>query len=168
MPSIPAAPPFCLTRLSALRLCSLATPFCECFAPWQSKRQAGCRGPEPFPAGLHMNSLFDVATLHPPGSLTAVYVRFAPIPQIRTETSATQPPHLPPELNEGIYPLCGSAVSLRCFNGAIALRQSLCCASSFHSVGVAGCATLRAAFQAGYLHCAPIPTLGHPHAVGFW
>ena len=48
------------------------------------------------------------------GFSLAGYVRFAPIPQVSRETSATQPRHLPPGLNDGTYPcgLCGQAARL--------------------------------------------------------
>jgi hypothetical protein len=46
---------------------------------------------------------------HPSGYPLVVYVRFAPIPEVSPETSATQPPHLPPELNEGISLRCASS-----------------------------------------------------------
>jgi hypothetical protein len=61
--------------------------------------------------------------------------------QVSRETSATQPRHLPPGLNEG---------------------PSLCCASSAHPVGL----VCRSRSLAGGFLLAFLPTVGRPSAVG--
>ncbi len=50
------------------------------------------------------------ASLRSPCGLPAAgYVRFAPIPQVRTQSSATQPPHLPPGLKRTASLCCASS-----------------------------------------------------------
>ena len=139
---------------SSPRLVSPTTT--DCFAPPLGAHPFGAAcGWLPRPSVLLTSARIApgrFASLRSPCGLPAAgYVRCAPIPQVRTQSSATQPPHLPPGLKR---------------------TASLCCASSPGPIGVAfgclrfapalwGSCSLARGFRIAFLQA-----LGRPHALG--
>ena len=129
------SPPAILLCSCALRLASPALMSSADFCPVTT--HVAMRGA---PSSRWAQSRTDLPASH--GFRLAGYVRCAPIPKVRTKTSATQAFHLPPGLNDGI---------------------SLCCASLSHPVGLewTSCTS-----PGGFLP-AFLPKVGRPSAVGF-